>query len=337
MKKAFIYGAIAGIGTAALSSYLYETKVKKRSYRSFLTNTMTKAFGPKRFLNTDQKIDKMIALKRDEQMETPTPTDYRFKHRFDAETQDNSIIYTINDKQDRDQRVILYVHGGAWIEGPFKEHYKLIDTLAETFDAKVVAPNYPKIPTHDHHAAFNLLASIYKDILNDTNDANQITLMGDSAGGHIALSFAQYLNELNLAQPKDIIALSPCVESRLNHPDIYAIQPRDAFLTQKSLRRFLELWANGLPDGHYKVSPKYGNFEDLGKVTFVIGTDEIFYPNVVDLSKTLDGKGISHNLIIGHNLFHDYAIMPIPEQKEVISNIKHIIEDNRTIKDRERN
>ena len=69
----------------------------------------------------------------------------------------------------------------------------------------------------------------------------------------------------------------------------------------------------------------------------MIGTDEIFYPDVVDLSKTLDGKGISHNLIIGHNLFHDYAIMPIPEQKEVISNIKHIIEDNRTIKDRERN
>ncbi len=51
-----------------------------------------------------------------------------------------STVYTVNDKQDKHQRVVLYAHGGAWFQDPLKIHFEFIDELAETLNAKVIMP-----------------------------------------------------------------------------------------------------------------------------------------------------------------------------------------------------
>ena len=70
-----------------------------------------------------------------------------------------STVYTVNDKQDKHQRVVLYAHGGAWFQDPLKIHFEFIDELAETLNAKVIMPVYPKIPHQDYQATYVLLKS----------------------------------------------------------------------------------------------------------------------------------------------------------------------------------
>src|SRR5699024_11954130 len=54
--------------------------------------------------------------------------------------------YVVNDREDHQQKVVIYIHGGAWFQDPLPYHFEYIDMLATAFDAKVIMPIYPKIP-----------------------------------------------------------------------------------------------------------------------------------------------------------------------------------------------
>ncbi|MGT2378010.1 alpha/beta hydrolase [Staphylococcus aureus] len=115
-----------------------------------------------------------------------------------------STVYTVNDKQDKHQRVVLYAHGGAWFQDPLKIHFEFIDELAETLNAKVIMPVYPKISASRLSSDVCVFEKLYHDLLNQVADSKQIVVMGDSAGGQIALSFAQLLKK-NILCNQDIL------------------------------------------------------------------------------------------------------------------------------------
>jgi acetyl esterase/lipase len=62
---------------------------------------------------------------------------------------------------------------------------------------------------------YKLLNKIYKELLK-SNDSANITLMGDSAGGNMALVMAQQLKLAKLPKPCKIILISPPVDFGTN-------------------------------------------------------------------------------------------------------------------------
>ena len=112
-------------------------------------------------------------------------TNYQFKMPVTVDKHYGSTVYTVNDKQDKHQRVVLYAHGGAWFQDPPKFTSNLLMNLQKHSNAKVIMPVYPKIPHQDYQATYVLLKKLYHDLLNQVADSKQIVVMGDSAGGQI--------------------------------------------------------------------------------------------------------------------------------------------------------
>ena len=67
----------------------------------------------------------------------------------------------MNDQRNHQQKVVLYIHGGAWFQDPLDNHFNFIDELAGQLDAKVIMPIYPKVPHRDYRTTFELLKLIY--------------------------------------------------------------------------------------------------------------------------------------------------------------------------------
>ncbi|NYN73048.1 alpha/beta hydrolase fold domain-containing protein, partial [Salmonella enterica subsp. enterica serovar Typhimurium] len=85
---------------------------------------------------------------------------------------------------------------------PLDNHFDFIDQLAGELDARVIMPVYPKVPHRDYRTTFELLKNIYQKEILEVENPQHMTIMGDSAGGQIALSFAQYhKKETPLPQP----------------------------------------------------------------------------------------------------------------------------------------
>lgn len=99
----------------------------------------------------------------------------------------------MNDQRNHQQKVVLYIHGGAWFQDPLDNHFNFIDELIGQLDAKVIMPIYPKVPHRDYRTTFELLKLIYDKQAAKVENSEQLIVMGDSAGGQIALSFAEYL------------------------------------------------------------------------------------------------------------------------------------------------
>ncbi|MBD6951814.1 alpha/beta hydrolase, partial [Staphylococcus aureus] len=208
---------------------------------------------------------------------------------------------------------------------PLKIHFEFIDELAETLNAKVIMPVYPKIPHQDYQATYVLFEKLYHDLLNQVADSKQIVVMGDSAGGQIALSFAQLLKEKHIVQPGHIVLISPVLDATMQHPEIPDYLKKDPMVGVDGSVFLAEQWAGDTPLDNYKVSPINGDLDGLGRITLTVGTKEVLYPDALNLSQLWSAKGIEHDFIPGYYQFHIYPVFPIPERRRFLYQVKNII------------
>ncbi|TCD45834.1 alpha/beta hydrolase [Streptococcus sp. X16XC17] len=234
--------------------------------------------------------------------------------------------YTWNDNEKPDQKVIFYLHGGSYLNNPSSYHIAALRKISEKLDAKIVLPIYPKAPTYHYHKAMPLLVDYYKKTLKETKAENLI-LMGDSAGGGLALGLALALKEEpeKPAMPKDIILLSPWLDVSMENPDIKQYESVDPILSAWGLERVGQLWSDHNVKHPY-VSPIYGDMAGLPKITLFVGTHEIFYPDITKFAKQLADSKHPYELIVAEKMNHVYPIYPMPEAETAQNQIVSIIQ-----------
>lgn len=321
LKKILTFASVS-----VIASYLFAKLIEKRSYQSFLYEIMIRATKMKQPFEKKINAQKALASVKAQTQGEYAGTDYNFDNAVYTKKLHDITNYVVNDREDYQQKVVIYIHGGAWFQDPLSYHFEYIDMLATAFDAKVIMPIYPKIPHATYKETFELLEEIYRYELDQKMSSERIVIMGDSAGGQIALSFAQYLKTLDLPQPSDIVMISPVLDGTFSHPKIHSYEKIDPMLAVAGSKYLISLWADKLSLTDWRVSPIYGTFNGLGRMTISIGTKETLYPDAVKLSRMLNAQGIHHNFIPGYQLFHIHPIFPIPERAQFIKKLKKIID-----------
>lgn len=218
------------------------------------------------------------------------------------------------------ERIILYLHGGAYVNEMDNLHIIFCDKLAKKVNATVFAPIYPLAPNHTYEETYNIVENLYDLIL---KFKKPVIIMGDSAGGGLSASFCEYLGEKDLMQPEHLILISPWVDVSMSG-DYEGYEEIDPMLGVDGLREMGEAWAGDLDSKDYKLSPLFGDIKKLPRTTIFVGTHEIFYPDILKFFNKLRDNGIDVELNIGEDMSHVYPLYPmVPESKEAF---KHIIE-----------
>ncbi|KAI1625122.1 esterase/lipase [Exophiala viscosa] len=119
----------------------------------------------------------------------------------------------------RSQRIMLYIHGGAYFFGSVDEHRYQMQRHARKLKARVFAPRYrlaPQFPfpcgLQDCLAAYLYLLSIH--------DPSEIILAGDSAGGGMVVSILCLLRDQALPLPAGAVLISPWVDLTHSFPSL---------------------------------------------------------------------------------------------------------------------
>ena len=218
---------------------------------------------------------------------------------------------------------VLYLHGGAYINDASAYQWKLCDKLVQRANAEVIFPIYPLTPNHTWDETYDLLTVLYQDVLE--NAAGPVILMGDSAGGGLAVAFCEYLAELGMKQPDKLILFSPWMDISMSNPAAQDYEDADPMLSAYGLVEMGKCWAGDLDLKDYKVSPIFGDISCLQNVYLFVGTREIFYPDVTDFYNMLQEKNIRSELYIGEGLNHVYPLYPIPEAEEALKQVCKIL------------
>ena len=116
-------------------------------------------------------------------------------------------------------RVILYVHGGAYYFGSVDEHRYQMQRHARKLKAKVFAPRYRLSPQYPFPCGLQDCIAAYLQLLEDYQPS-QILFAGDSAGGGMVLSMLVTLRDQQQPLPAGTILLSPWVDLTHSFPSV---------------------------------------------------------------------------------------------------------------------
>lgn len=127
------------------------------------------------------------------------------------------------------QLAIVHLHGGAWIAGSKGQFYSRPLLKFSAAGHPVFSLNYPLAPNHQHPALLRSLLKALIWIKQHYPQYDTIHLIGDSAGGNLAMMLGIYLSNPHLLKILDTVHLHdlPSVKSIV---DIYGINDRTSFI-----------------------------------------------------------------------------------------------------------
>lgn len=159
-------------------------------------------------------------------------------------------VRIFSPKLQGDFPVLLFFHGGGWVTGSIDSYDRMCTNLAELTQHTVVSVDYRLAPEHKFPAGLEDCYSVAKEIflhpglLGVTED--QITLIGDSAGGNLAAAVSLLARDRGEFLPTRQILLYPALYNDHSDASPYASVKEngaDYILTSKRIRDYMDLYA----------------------------------------------------------------------------------------------
>lgn len=128
-----------------------------------------------------------------------------------------------NHSEARNQRVIVYYHGGGFVLYGIYSHDCVCRRLAALTNSIVVSVDYRLAPEHTfpaaHEDAFTALLWVKNHIEPFGGNPENIVVAGDSAGGNLAACMALRCKKENIPLSAQVLVY-PWIDGKLNNPSI---------------------------------------------------------------------------------------------------------------------
>lgn len=217
-------------------------------------------------------------------------------------------------------RVILYLHGGAFIVGGWHLHRHMLTELGRRTGARIFAVEYRKAPKHSiDHSGEDALAA-YRHLLAEGVSPADIVVMGDSAGGYLSIQLAARLHEERLPAPAAVVALSPLLELDPDEPGGKGC----AVLSPRAIRA-LSRWSKAATT---RPQPMHSVRPTLPPLLIQVGAQETLRRQAVVFAGLLAEQGVPHALQLYPTDIHVFhAALFLPESRAAFDAIVEFVDE----------
>jgi acetyl esterase len=127
-----------------------------------------------------------------------------------------------NSSKDSNLPVVVYFRGGGWVIADLNTYDATPSALARKANAIVVSVDYPMAPEHKFPAAHDQAIEAYKYIVKHAKrwggNADRIGLVGESAGGNLALATAIAARDQMITVPVAVVSIYPVATTSMDTP-----------------------------------------------------------------------------------------------------------------------
>jgi monoterpene epsilon-lactone hydrolase len=204
----------------------------------------------------------------------------------------------------RTDGLLLYLHGGAYVQGSVRTHRALAARLALSSQTSACIVDYRLAPEHPYPAAVDDAVRAYA-ALQQAHPGRPIALAGDSAGGGLAVATALRLRDEGLAAPAALALLSPWTDLTLGNPTHRSKASVDPFFPDSqalSLAARAYAGANDLKTP--LISPQFADLGGLPPTLIHVGELEALLDDSRLLAAGLQGRGTPAELKIYPSMWH---------------------------------
>ncbi len=225
------------------------------------------------------------------------------------------LVHTISPRHGEPKGHVLYLHGGAYVRPITGFHWNLIDNLVMSTGLTFTVPEYPLAPESTCEHTLGFVLRLYEELTRHHPLAH-LTLMGDSAGGGLALATTLARRDRGQTLPHRLVLITPWVDVDSQHPQLHEVARRDPMLAIDGARHAGRLYAGPLGTRHPWVSPLHADLHDLPPTTMLAGTRDLCHLDTLTLVHRAREQGSAIDLRLVPDMIHVWPLLPTPEGKQ---------------------
>jgi acetyl esterase/lipase len=222
----------------------------------------------------------------------------------------------------KDNKVILYFHGGGFCMGIYNANREFAAKLAETAGRDLYMPDYRLAPENPYPAALEDVKAIYRGLSQNTIAADNIIVMGDSSGSALALSALLQLKHDGGKMPASMSFITPVFDLAGKGDTIITRAEKDPFKMRDPL------WAAKIYVGNNDplsplFSPLYGNLEGLPPIKIHAADYDVFLSDSCRFAEKVNQAGVKVELKIWKEMWHTFHMQApfVPESALALKEI----------------
>ncbi|MGQ0621938.1 MAG: alpha/beta hydrolase [Panacagrimonas sp.] len=213
-----------------------------------------------------------------------------------------------------DERVLLYVHGGAFVARSPDLHTTMVAPWCRELRTRALLVDYRLAPEHPYPAGLDDVYRAYRWLLARGHLATQIALAGDSAGGNLVLALLHRLKAAGEPLPSCAVLLSPFVDFTLSSPSIVSESRRDPLFTTVFALAIRGLYAPPERLLDSGVSPLYADFRGLPPLLVQVGSTEMLLDDSRRTATRAHEAGVDVCLEVWDRMPHVFQALPMLPQ-----------------------
>jgi epsilon-lactone hydrolase len=236
--------------------------------------------------------------------------------------------HRITTPASRHRRHVLYLHGGGYVAGSPTLYRHFTWRIASATQSALVALDYRLAPESPFPAAVLDACAAYRWLLAEGADPKAISIVGDSAGGGLALAMLMMLRDQGAPLPAAAVAMSPWTDLALTGRSLELNVKTDSMLNADDMQYFADTYLAGADPKNPYASPLYGDPAGLPPTLIQVGSEEVLLDDSVRMAERLRAGGRIVELEVWARVPHVWHLfVPVlPEARRAIARIGEFVQ-----------
>lgn len=224
-------------------------------------------------------------------------------------------------------KILLYLHGGAFVLGSCDSHRKLVTQIARAGRIDAVMPEYRLAPEHPYSAGLQDCVGVYRALLDYGYNPDNIVVGGDSAGGGLTMSLMLELRHSGLPLPAAAVLLSPFLDLTASGESVTTRAAQEPWFRAEDVHVVIRYYC---PDENLEnplISPVFANVAGLPPTLVQVGDDEILLSDSTRIVEKMQAAGVEAELQIYPEMWHVFQLFvgKMPESRVAVDKIGDFI------------
>lgn len=186
------------------------------------------------------------------------------------------------DEHRADNGVIVFLHGGAYVSGPFVSDWAWLSRQVDARNCAGLMIDYRNAPDHQHPVARDDVEAVLAALTADGRLGERPwVLAGQHSGGGLAFVIARRLQQRpEIPAPSALIAMSPWLDLELSNAGITETDQVDPVHERRLLRDAARRYAGRTALDDADLSPINARLDGLPPIHLSVGLRDLFLSEV---------------------------------------------------------
>lgn len=203
--------------------------------------------------------------------------------------------------------LILYLHAGAYVAGSPRTNAAAILPCCEISGCEAIGVDYSLAPEHVFPTQLDEIETAYLALLAAGRAPAKIVLVGDSAGGALALASVWRWRRSGQPLPGGVVSISGVLDGAAGSDSHWSMRGNDPIFGADSRSATIATTSMYAPDADPKspeISPVYGDFSGSPPILLQVGARDVFLGDSVRTAERARRSGADVTLQVFDGMFH---------------------------------